>query len=143
MKENINVLDEINKGATMGMNAIHFVLDKIEDEDFKQVLEKDYQKYQLISDKIKEIYPKYNSSDNPHETSMMNKMMTWSGVEMKTMNDKSNSKIAELLLQGTNMGIIEGRKIYNHKEMDEEVKNIVKEYVEMQEESVETLKKYL
>ena len=62
---------------------------------------------------------------------------------MKTFNDNSNSKIAELLLQGTNMGIIEGRRILNNKELDKEVTKIVDEYVRMQEESVEVLKKYL
>ena len=40
----------------------------------------------------------------------MNKMMTWYGIQMRTMNEKSNSKISELLKQGTNMGIIEGRR---------------------------------
>ena len=35
MKENINVLDELNKGACMGMDAIHFILDKLEDQKFK------------------------------------------------------------------------------------------------------------
>lgn len=62
---------------------------------------------------------------------------------MKTFNDNSNSKIAELLLQGTNMGIIEGRRILNNKELDKEVTKIADEYVRMQEESVEVLKKYL
>ena len=73
----------------------------------------------------------------------MNKAMTWSGVEMKTMTDKSNSKIAELLLTGTNMGIIEGRKILNNKKIDKEVNSIISEYVTMQEKCVEVLKKYL
>ena len=44
MEENLNVLDELNKGATMGMDAIHFVLDKVEDETFKQTLEIEYAK---------------------------------------------------------------------------------------------------
>jgi len=74
---------------------------------------------------------------------VMTKAMTWSGIEMKTMNDKSNSKIAELLLQGVNMGIIEGRKILNNKKINKEVNDIIEEYVTMQEDSVETLKKYL
>ena len=69
----------------------------------------------------------------------MNKAMTWSQIEMKTMNDHSDSKIAELLLQGTNMGIIEGRRLLNNKE----VKNLIQEYVTMREDSVENLKKYL
>ena len=41
------------------------------------------------------------------------------------------------------MGIIEGRKILNHKKVDKEVYNIIEEYVTMQEDSVENLKKYL
>ena len=38
MKENINALDEINKGATMGMDAIHFIIDKIDSSDFKDIV---------------------------------------------------------------------------------------------------------
>ena len=44
-------------------------------------------------------YPKYNDG-NPRDTNVMNKAMTWSGIEMKTMTDHSSSKLAELLLQG-------------------------------------------
>ena len=73
----------------------------------------------------------------------MNKIMTNMSIEMKTITDKSDSKIAELLLQGTNMGIIEGRRILNNKKLDEEVSNILKDYVTMQEKCVEKLKDYL
>lgn len=142
MKENINALDEIHKGACMGVDALSFVLDKIEDEDFKKELEKEYNDYKAIASEIEKIYPKYND-DKPHETGMMNKAMTWSEVEMKTINDKSNSKIAELLLNGVNMGIIEGRRILNKKKIDDEVSKIVSKYVTMQEESVDVLKGYL
>ena len=141
-KDNINALDEINKGACMGKDAISFTLDKVEDASLKSELEKEFNDYQEIAKQIEEIYPEYNDG-KPHETSAMNKTMTWSGIEMKTMTDKSNSKIAELLLQGVNMGIIEGRKILNNKKMDKKVERIVKEYVQMQEESVEALKMYL
>lgn len=143
MKENINALDEINKGSCMGMDAIKDILDKVEDEKFKKLLDSQYEFYNKIKDEIENIYKKYNSDDDPHETSIMNKVMTWSGVNMKTLTDHSNSKIAELLLQGTNMGIIEGRKILNRKEMDSEVEKIVSEYVTAQEKYVEDLKKFL
>lgn len=69
--------------------------------------------------------------------------MTWYGIEMKTFIDQSTSKIAELLLQGVNMGIIEGRRILNNKKMNRSIYEIVSEYVEMQEASVEALKQYL
>lgn len=143
MKENINALDEINKGAHMGMDAINDILDKIEDKTFKKVIKKQYDNYKKIAEKIEKLYKKYNSEDDPHKTSLLNKVMTKSGIDMRTLNDKSNSKIAELLLQGTNMGIIEGRKILNKKEITSDVNNIISEYVTMQEKCVEILKKYL
>ena len=142
MNENINALDEIHKGSCMGCDAITFVLDKVEDKDFKDELESEFNFYKSIETKIDKIYSKYYDGE-PRETSVMNKAMTWSGIEMKTMGNHSNSKIAELLLQGVNMGIIEGRRILNKKKINNEVSKIVSEYVETQEKFTETLKKYL
>ena len=142
MSENINALDEIQTGYCMGCDAISFVLDKVEDEEFKNELESEFNFYKSIETKIDKIYSKYDDGE-PHETTIMNKAVTWSGIEMKTMNDHSNSKIAELLLQGINMGIIEGRRILNKKKINNEVSKIVSEYVETQEKFMETLKSYL
>ena len=143
MDENeMNVLDELNKGACMGMDAIHFILDKVEDEQLKQVLNNQYKKYEDISNQICKLYPKYSDKE-PHETNAVNKVLTWYGVEMKTLMDNSSSKIAELLLQGTNMGIIEERKILNNKELDSKVHKIAQEYVDMQEDALEKLKEFL
>lgn len=36
MKKEIDVLDELNKGACMGRDAIHFILDKVEDDNLKK-----------------------------------------------------------------------------------------------------------
>lgn len=141
---NVKVLDEVNKGSTMGMDAIHYVSNKVVDERFKKVLDTEYGKYQKISNRVSDIYSQYTSEKEPHETNAMNKMMTWYGVNIRTMNDQSNSKISELLLQGTNMGIIEGRRLLNNNpSVDPEVKQILSDFVVMQEDSVETLKKYL
>ena len=141
-EKEIDVLDELNKGACMGMDAINFVMDKVEDKEFEKLLKEQYNGYKKISESICKLYPEY-SDKNPHETNAMNKVMTWYGIEMKTMFDKSNSKIAELLMQGTNMGIIEGRKLLNHKGTDKEVEKLVSDYVKNQEKAVEDLKKYL
>ena len=142
--QNLNVLDEVNKGATMGMDAINFVLDKVEDSSFRKVLDGEYNKYKDISNRVNDVYSNYNTEKEPHETNAMTKMMTWYGVQMKTMNDHSNSKLSELLIQGTNMGIIEGRKLLNNNEnLPKEIDTILNDFVVMQEDSVETLKKYL
>lgn len=138
----VNVLDELNKGACMGKDAIDFIRSKVKDEKLKAELDIQYGKYSDITEKIAKCYPEYSEKE-PHETSMMNKAMTWYGIEMKTMMDDSTSKCAELLMQGTNMGIIEGRRLLNQKGTDPQIESIVREYVDMQEEAVEALKKYL
>lgn len=140
---NLNVLDEVNKGATMGMDAISFIIDKVGDADFNKTLEVEYNKYKDISRRVNDLYSKHSSKD-PHETNTMNKVMTWYGVQMKTITDQSNSNIAELLLNGTNMGIIEGRRLLNqHPEVDDNVQQLLNDFVSMQEDSVEKLKTFL
>lgn len=141
--QNLNILDEVNKGATMGMDAITFVSEKVEDAEFKKVLDTEYNKYEQISNRVNELYNNYSNKE-PHETNVMNKAMTWYGIQMRTMADDTTSKLSELLMQGTNMGIIEGRRLLNNNErIKDDVKNILTDFVEMQEESIETLKKFL
>jgi hypothetical protein len=142
--QNLNVLDEINKGATMGMDAISFISQKVEDNQFKNILKTEYNKYKDISVRVNKLYNNFATNKEPHETNTMNKMMTWYGIQMKTMTDDTTSKLSELLMQGTNMGIIEGRRLINQNaNVSSDVKNILHDFVTMQEDSVETLKKYL
>ena len=142
--QNLNVLDEINKGATIGMDAISFISQKVEDNQFKNILKTEYNKYKDISARVNKLYNNFATNKEPHETNTMNKMMTWYGIQMKTMTDDTTSKLSELLMQGTNMGIIEGRRLINQNaNVSSDVKNILHDFVTMQEDSVETLKKYL
>lgn len=141
---NLNVLDEVNKGATMGMDAISIISEKTNDANLKETLKVEYTKYKDISQRVNNIYSKYTTEKEPHETNKMNKMMTWYGVQMKTIKDDTPSKLSELLMQGTNMGIIEGKRLLNNNtRIDEDVKNVLNDFVVMQEDSIETLKKFL
>lgn len=140
--ENINALDEIHKGACMGIDALNIIKDKVEDEKLKKVLNIQYKDYQDAAKEIEDLYPEYNDG-KPHSTTAMNKAMTWYNIETKTLADNSSSKLTELLLQGVNMGIIEGKRILNNKNLDKKVYNLISNYVSMQEKSVDVLKEYL
>ena len=107
------------------------------------ILNVEKNKYEKISERVNDLYANYSQKD-PHETNTMEKIMTWYGIQMNTIKDNSTSKLSELLMQGTNMGIIEGRRLINHNSnVGQDVKNILNDFVVMQEDSVETLKKYL
>jgi hypothetical protein len=142
MEENKNALDEVNKGCTIGIEAINNLIDKVDNQGFKKILEKQLNQYDEIEDKIHDIYNNYSEKD-PHEIGTFTKAMTDYMANIKTMMDHTDSKIAEILLQGTNMGIIEGKRILNNKKLDEEVTELLKKFINSQEIIVEDLKEYL
>lgn len=142
MEENKNALDELNKGTTMGLEAIKYILDKVEDKKLKKVLKEQYNQYNKISEEIETLYKIYNGKEL-NKTSTIEKAMLWSNIKIETINDNSNSKIAEMFLQGTNMGIIEGRKLLNNKKLDKKVHKLIERFISLQEEYVEKLKEFL
>ena len=142
MNNNMNVLDELNKGCFMGIDALDIVIKKVSDTSFKEVLEKQYEEYVSLTNRIDELYKEYSDKE-AHETNMITKAMTWYGIEKDTMMDDSISKLADLLINGTNMGIIEGRKLLNNKKMDKKVHRLCCDYTKMQENYIEKLKKFL
>ncbi len=136
------ILNEINKGIKMGMDSISNVAEKVQDDNFKKDLKFQYDKYNDILNKVNTQLTNYD--DFPKDLNPMQKAMGWMSVEFNTMEDKSTSKIAEMMLQGTNMGIIKGVKLLNNNPTtDEPVKNILTEFVQFQEDTAQQLKKYL
>ena len=85
--QNLNILDEVNKGATIGMDAINYISEKVTDNEFKGVLDTEYNKYKKISERVNNLYSNYSNKE-PHETNVMNKMMTWYGIQMRTITSK-------------------------------------------------------
>lgn len=140
--ENLKVLKELHTGAQMGIKAISYVSEKVEDDNFRRELSTQYNQYEDILNKVTDLYNEYG--EVPASSNVKNDMMTWMGVQMNTINDKSTSKISEMLIQGTVMGIIEGRKILNHNpNVETNIKNTLNEFVQLQENSVTKLKEYL
>ncbi len=142
MDKNLEVLKEVCKGVKMGMDAISYVSDKVKEPCMQDSLKHEYSMYNNILTKVDDAFANYG--EEPNDYKLANKAMLWYGIQMNTITDNSNSKIAELLIQGTNMGIIEGQKlINNNKGLDRDVNNLLTDFVKFQQESVERLKPYL
>lgn len=136
------ILNEVNKGIKMGMDSISTVSEKVGDNNFKDDLLFQYDKYNEILNKVNSELKNYD--DFPKELPTMQKTMGYIEIQMSTMNDKSNSHIAEMLIKGTTMGIIEGVKLKNRNpDASEPIQNILNDFVKFQENNVEKLKKYL
>ena len=136
------ILNEINKGIKMGMDSISSIAEKVTDDQLKDDLQYEYNQYNSILNDVNAELGKYE--EFPKELNPAQKMMGWFDIQMSTMTDNSDSKIAEMLIKGTNMGIIEGVKLLNHNpETTDNIKNILNHFIQFQENNVERLKKYL
>ena len=136
------ILNEVNKGIKMGMDSISTISEKVGDNQFKDDLLFQYDKYNEILNRVNSELKNYD--DFPKELPPMQKTMGYIDIQLSTLTDKSNSHIAEMLIKGTNMGIIEGVKLKNHNpEVEPTISNILDDFIRFQENNVEQLKKYL
>lgn len=139
---NLTILNEIGKAAKMGMESTSWVLEKVGDEKMKENLTFQYSEYGKILDRVNTEFDKYG--EVPDEPPVTTKMMGWTGVELNTIADKSNSHIAEMMIQGGDMGIIECQKLLNHNPKAEQtVKDILTDFITMQQNNVEKMKTFL
>ena len=126
----------------MGLDSIEYLQDKAQSDELSNYLKHEYSMYNNILDKVNDAFSNYNAE--PQDINFASKAMLWYGIQTNTLKDKTDSKVSELLMQGTNMGIIEGRRILNaHDDLDTDVKKLINDFVSYQEESVEKLKKFL
>ena len=142
MDKNVEALKEICKGVKMGMNSIEYLQDKVQGNELSNYLKHEYSMYNNVLDKVNDAFSNYNTE--PNDPSFGTRAMLWYGIQTNTIVDHTDSKLSELLMQGTNMGIIEGRRILNaNPDLDTDVKNLINDFVSYQEDSVEKLKEFL
>ena len=82
-KQNLEMLEEIFKGAKMGMNATKLVMDKTKDTDLKNKLTGQYGSFSKTAQKAEEMLISNNKI--PEESGMMEKAMLWSSVQLLSL----------------------------------------------------------
>jgi hypothetical protein len=98
--------------------------------------------YQEIADKSKSQLQQGGAEvkDNP----MYQKAMMKGNVKMNTLINSSDSHIAQMVIQGSTMGITQmTRLLHDSKNADGISTDIAKEFIKKEEENIEVMKKYL
>lgn len=140
--DDLTILNEIHKGVCMGKDSLSMVSEKSSDQNFKDELAYQFNKYQDTENRVNQKFEEIG--EIPDDTPMGVKIMGWSGIQMNTLKDRSNSQLSELLIQGYDMGIIKGTKLLNQSpEASTDVKDILNGFISFQENSIARLKKFL
>lgn len=143
MNENdINVLNEVYKGTKMAIDGIKYMEDKIQDKEFKKEVKSQYNDYEKVKEKIENVMDE--DGKELEEPPTKDKVMEWTSIKMNTAMDDSTSHMAEMLIQGVVMGIIEGVRISNkNPNLNKKAESIVDEFVKIGEDNIQVLKTYL
>ena len=136
------VLNELSKIAKMGMDSISYLAPKVSDKEMRKVLVAMYSQYGNTQSQINQHFEKYG--EIPESTPLKDKMMSFAGVQFNTLKDRSNSHIAEIMIQGTLMGVIECQKILNCKlDIQKSTTELIKDFNKFQRENIDKLNAFL
>ena len=142
MDGNIEFLNTLYQTAKMGEDNIKTILKTVNAEEIKTDLQTQMNGYNTFSYRVQQEMTKHD--DVPKENGPMQKLMAYTGVRMNTMKDASPSHIAEMLIQGSTMGIIqETETLKKYPDADEPIKQIAQDLIQFEQNSIERLKQYL
>lgn len=140
--QNIDILNSIYKNASMGTQAIQKVLPKVKNPKMKQELKCQRNHYHSICQDIRTQI--YDLNAEPQDINSMIKLYSDAGIAVSIFINSTPSHIAELMIQGTTMGIIDIIKAMNcYQDINPELKKQAEKILKREQEYIDNLKVYL
>ena len=144
IKENANkkaVLD-VYKNAHIALQSLNDLIPSVSDKDLKKELKAQVDGYTEVINEVKAYLKKKKIKEQ--DIGVLKKAMLWSSIKMNTLFNASRNHIAEIMVKGTNMGVIELTAMKNEKEnFNEDAVALIDRLLELEEKYAERLKKYL
>lgn len=142
MEENKNLLEEVYRATQMGLEGIRAITPKIEDTKLKKEVRREEAVYQKFISRAEEMLAAKGALPQTHDG--VKKAMLWGSVQMNTLMDSSPEHMAELLINGTTMGIVDmTKKVSELGDSDAGARRLAEDFINFEEKNVEQLKKYL
>lgn len=142
-KKITNYLNAVYQNSKTALESIDGVLTKIECKDLRDEILNLEKRYEEIAEECEE-FARKNGIGEIKDNNWFEKARLWTSINVSTLTDKSNRKIAEMMLLGTFMGIITCIKDeYDHKGLSPEIDAIITKLKDVERESITSLIPYL
>ena len=139
----VDYLNAVYQNCRTGVQSLEDIMIKVDDPKFKKELALIQDDYIVLANEC-ELLAKSEKIEQIKDNNWFEKSRLWASVNMSTMMDKSNRKIAELLLIGTFMGIITCIKDENdHKGVSKEIDELLAKLKKLERDSIDKLIPYL
>jgi hypothetical protein len=143
MNADAELLNFIYQNSQMGVETMKQLLPMADNEAFKEHLNAELKEYTGIHEKAKDLLNQHGLEEK--DIGALEKVMAYLSIDMKTFVDKSASHMAEMLIRGGTMGIIDCNKRIKQYEgdADKDIVALMKNLLKVEEEHIERLKKML
>jgi len=142
MNGNAELLNFIYQNSQMGVETIDKLKEIAEDEAFKQQLESQFNEYRNIHYAAKQMLNK-NGYDEKG-ISAFEKVRTYLMLNMQTLTNKSTPHIAEMMIIGSNMGVIDAIKnLRNYDGVEADIQGLMERLLKFEEDNIHKLKAFL
>lgn len=138
------MLESLYKNVKMGSDSIIKLMDKVSGNEFKSALTKQIDGYEKIAERVRKHLN--GMGVTAKEENPMVKLWSSVGMAMNTMMDSTDSHIAQLVAEGSTMGITDGIKLlreYENTNVSEEALGFAREIIKFEEHNLETAKKFI
>jgi len=141
-QDTIRLLRECDAGVKMGAASIEEVVDRIQSEEFRQVLAESRRQHDELDQEIQRLLDQYQ--DEGKEPNPMAKGMSWMKTNAMMMMKPSDQTIADLMTDGCNMGVKSLHRYLNeYAAADERSKAIAKKLVNLEQKLAVDIRAYL
>lgn len=142
MNKNAELLNFIYQNSQMGVDTINQLMDITEDSEFSKSIEKQLKEYRTIHETAKSLLN--NNGYDEKGISTLDKIKTYLMINMQTLTDKSSSHIAEMLIIGSNMGVIDSIKnIRKYQFAEKDILGLMEKLLKIEEDNIKNLKEFL
>lgn len=145
MNENNELLEYIYQESQMAKYSLEKLLNEIKEKDnkIKKDVEDILKRYEIYNKEIKKQLKKEKII--PKENSFMAKIGVSIGIKKEVINDNSDSSIADMIIKGMSMGVLDiEKKISQYDEIaDRKIIKVAEDFLNFQQISIKKLKKYL
>ena len=138
------LLEELHKNVTMGKQSLTDIMPKVKNAELSSELTCQFNEYDKFCDSITEMLKRFGGQTKTQ--GFMTKMSAKLGIEMNTLTDSSDAHIAQMIIEGTTMGITETIRLvrdYENSNCSEEALELARKLVSYQEKIVEDMKRFL
>ena len=142
MLSETQLLNHIYQTAEMGCDGIQSVLQYANEPKLTEALNRQYAEYQKLQNSAGAML--HQRGREPKGIGTMAKMGSEAMSAMKTMMDHSATKIAEMMIQGSTMGVTKSLRTIRDCDLhDERVKDLADKLLKTEEANIKEMKKFL